>query len=185
MRIVGFLRLSAALAALAFCVLAVTAHFAFRRALAAKIDHAQEIEQRAARPASAARLASALLERRLSQVTESRSQPVAAAFQHSDASQALADYRAAGGDPSIIAEVEKTLAGQKPPDPQVEIALMRAIRGLRAESAKAPRVSRPPPPGAASEAGSRLLAAGAAAAVALLFAYLAGRFERARSPERP
>jgi hypothetical protein len=185
MRTARLLRLSAALAVLAFCVLAVAAHLAYRRALTAKIDHAQEIEQRAARPASAARLASALLERRLSQVTESRSQPVAAAFQHSDASQALADYRAAGGDPSTIAEVEKTLTGQKLPDPQAEIALMRAIRGLRAESAKAPRVSRPPPPGAASEAGSRLLAAGAAAGVALLFAYFAGRFERARSPERP
>jgi hypothetical protein len=184
MRTASLLRVLAALAALAFCVLAVAAHLAFRRALAAKIDHAQEIEQRAARPASAARLASALLERRLSQVTESRSQPVASAFQHSDASQALADYRAAGGDPSTIAEVEKTLAGQKPPDPQAEIALMRAIRGLRAESAKAPRVSRPPPPAAASEAGSRLLAAGAAAGVALLFAYFAGRSERARSPER-
>lgn len=185
MRSASFLRLLAALAALAFCVLAVAAHLAFRRALAAKIDRAQELEQQAARPAAAARLASALLERRLSQVTESRSQPVAAAFQHSDASQALADYRAAGGDSATISEVEKTLAGQKPPDPQAEIALMRAIRALRAESARAPRVSRPLPPAAASEGGSRLLAAGAAAAVALLFAYLAGRFERARSPEGP
>jgi hypothetical protein len=184
MRTARLLRLSAALAVLAFCVLAVAAQLAFRRALAAKIDHAQEIEQRAARPASAARLASALLERRLSQVTESRSQQVASAFQHSDASQALADYRAAGGDPSTIAEVEKTLSSQSPPDPQAEIALMRAIRGLRAESAKAPRASQPQAPAAASEAGSRLLAAGAAAAVALLFAYFAGRFEKARSPER-
>jgi hypothetical protein len=184
MRMASLLRLSAAVAALAFCVLAVAAHLAFRRALAAKIDHAQEIEQGAARPAAAARLASVLLERRLSQVTESRSQPVAAAFQHSDASQALADYRAAGGDLATIAEVEKTLIGQKAPDPQAEIALMRAIRGLRAESAKAPRASRPALPAAASEAGSRLLAAGAAAAVAFLFAYFAGRFER-RSPVRP
>ena len=185
MRTASLLRLLAALCALAFCVLAVVAHLAFRRALAAKIDRAQEIEQQAARPASAARLASALLERRLSQVTESRSQPVAAAFQHSDASQALADYRASGGDPSTISEVEKTLAGQKPPDPQAEIALMRAIRALRAESAKAPRLSRPLPPAAATEGGSRLLAAGAAAGLALLFAYFAGRFERTRSPERP
>src|ERR1700682_6093921 len=121
MRTAGLLRLSTALAALAFCVLAIAAYFAFRSALAAKIDHAREIEQQAARPASAARLATALLERRLSQVTESRSQPVASAFQHSDAAQALADYRAAGGDPQTIAEVEKTLAGQKPLDPQAEI----------------------------------------------------------------
>jgi hypothetical protein len=62
---------------------------------------------------------------------------------------------------------------------------MRAIRGLRAESAKAPLVSRSPPPAAASEAGSLLLEAGAAAGVALLFAYFAGRSERARSPEGP
>jgi hypothetical protein len=185
MRTARLLRLLAALAALAFSVLAVAAHLAYRHALTAKIDRAQEIEQRAARPAAAARLASVLLERRLSQVAEERSQPVASAFQHSDASRALADYRAAGGDPSTIAEVEKTMAGQKPPDPQAEIALMRAIRGLRAESAGAPRVSRPDPPAGASEAGSRLLAAGAAAGVALIFAYLAGRFETVRSSERP
>ncbi len=168
----GILALLAFLASLGF---ALAAGLSARSAVAAKIDRAAELEQNAVRPAAAARLASALLERRLAQVSDPGSRAVAAAFQHSPAAQALADYRAAGGDPAVAAEAEKTLRSENPPGPDAEIALMRAVRKLAAEGARAPRAGRPAPPPAASRSGRCLLAAEGAAAVAVLLAYAAGR----------
>jgi hypothetical protein len=145
-----------------------------------KIGRAAVLEQEAVRPAAAARLAATLLEKRLSQIPGSDSQAVAAAFQRSPAAQALAEYRAAGGDESVAAEAEKSIRAEKPPGPDAEIALMRAVRGLSLEAARAPRASRPPAPPAASRGFDWLLAAEGAAAVAVFLAYAGGHRTKAR-----
>jgi hypothetical protein len=159
--------------------LAMAAGLSFRSAMGAKIGRAAVLEQEAVRPAAAARLAAALLERRLAQISDPGSQAVAAAFQRSPAAQALAEYRAAGGDAAVAAEAEKSIRAEKP-GPDSEIALMRAVRGLSLEAARAPRASRPPPPPAASRGFDWLLAAEGAAAAAVVLAYLGGHRAKAR-----
>ena len=177
MRKASVLRALAAIALLASGILGVTACLSLRRALEARIDRAAQIERDTLRPAAAARLAAALLERRLASVSEPESRAVAGAFQHSDPSQALADYRAAGGDPAIAAEGQRALASEKPREADAEIALMRAVRGLRLEAARLPRSSRPDVPASAAQAARRLAWAGAAATAAVILAYVSGRLE--------
>lgn len=176
MRTTGLLRTLAVVSFLAAAILGLAAGLSFRGALGKKIDRVSEIERGAMRPAASARLACALLERRLASVSQPDSRAVAAAFQSADATRALADYREAGGDPAVLAEAQKALADAGPPGPDAEIALMRAVRALREEALRAPRVSRPETPPSASRAQRLLTAAGAAAAIAVLLAYLAGRF---------
>jgi hypothetical protein len=177
MRKAGVFRVVAAIALLASGILGATAYLSLRRALEEKIDRAAQIERDALRPAAAARLAAALLERRLASVSEPQSRAVAAAFQHSDASQALADYRASGGDAAIAAEAQRALGSEKPREADAEIALMRAVRGLRLEASRLPRASRPHAPPSAAQAAGRLGWAGAAATAALILAYVSGRLE--------
>jgi hypothetical protein len=171
-RIWGILALAAFVTSVLF---ALAAGLSFRTAIAAKIDRIADLEQKVVRPAAASRLASALLERRLAQVSEPGSQAVAAAFQHSPVVEALADYRAAGGDAAVAAEAEKSIRTGAPPGPDSEIALMRAVRALASESARTPRSTRPPAPPSASRALRCLLAAEGVAAAAALLAYAAGR----------
>jgi len=175
MRAARLWRFLAVLALLSCLACGAAAYVCFRRALNAKIDRAAELERAALLPAAAARLESALLERRLSSISHEDSRAVAAAFQSADASRALADYRAAGGDPAIAAEAGKSLASEKPPGPDAEIALMRAIRGLRAQISRLPPASRPSPPPDAAPAGELLIIASFAGIAALLAAYASGR----------
>src|SRR5215813_12908642 len=149
----------------------------FRSALAAKIDRSASIEKAAARPAAAARLAAALLEKRLASVTETPSKGVASAFRHAEGSKELADYRAAGGDPAIASEAQKALAAPVT-QPQSDIALMRAIRGLRSDADRLPRPSAPPAPPQASSGGFWIAVACGCSALAALLGYAAGRSAR-------
>ncbi|HKD11351.1 MAG TPA: hypothetical protein VKE50_04710 [Thermoanaerobaculia bacterium] len=180
MRLRRWSRVLAAAALVASAAFALAAGLSFRSAMDAKIGRAAVLEQEAVRPAAAARLAAALVQRRLAQMPDPQSQAVAAAFQRSPAAQALVEYRAAGGDESIAAEAEKSIRSEKPPGPDAEIALMRAVRGLSQEAARAPRASRPPPPAAASRGFDWLLAAEGAAAVAVFLAYAGGHRAKAR-----
>jgi len=175
MRAARLLGLFAAFALLASLILGATAYLSWRRAMAMKIDRALEMERQVTLPGAAARLAAGLLQGRLAEVSEAESRAVAAAFGHVDAAQALADYRAAGGDPGIAAEAERALVRQKTPTANADIALMRAIRGLRGEAARMPRASRPLPPPAFGGAATWLLWAAAAALAASGLAYFAGR----------
>ena len=165
-----FLAVLAVLGLLAAMVLSLAAAVTFRAALAAKIGRAQDLERAAVRPAAAARLASALLEQRF---TSAAAGPLGAAFTHANAGRAIADYRAAGGDPSILAEAEKSL--QEKAAGGSDVAWLRAIRLLRAEAESTPRVTPLSPPASARRAELLLLVAAAAALAAAVLAYGAGR----------
>ncbi|MFN2387345.1 MAG: hypothetical protein ABR576_13845 [Thermoanaerobaculia bacterium] len=171
-RILELLALAALLAGLGF---GISAYLAFRQALSARLDRAAAIEAAVTRPGAAARLASALAERRLALVTEKESTAVSGAFRRETGAPELEAYRKAGGDPSVAREAEKALAAKKPAEPEGDVAFLRAMRRLREEAERMPVPARPVPPVSAGAAGRRLLWVGVAAVAAALLARAAGR----------
>jgi len=168
---------------LAAAGLALAALVSFRAALSARLDRAEDLHAVVVRPTAAARLSAALLERRLALVSEKESHAVAGAFRRAAAAEAVESYRRAGGDPKLVEEARRALEADISPDAAGDVALLRAIRGLRADAARAPSPSRPEPPASARKAGSLLLWSGAAAAAAALLAYTAGKLGTRPPPE--
>jgi hypothetical protein len=175
MRPAATLKILAAVAAIAAAGLGIAALLSFRSALSARLDRAASLEAAAVRPAAAARLAEELLAHRLALVSESESRAVSGAFRQSAGSEALAAYRKAQGNAALAEEAGKALAAEHAPEPEGDVAFLRAIRGLRAESAQVPSPGRPEPPASAKRAAWLLLWAAVAAAAAILLAYTAGR----------
>jgi hypothetical protein len=171
-RVLELLALAALLAGVGF---GISAHVAFRQALSARLDRALAIEAAAARPGAAARLASALAERRLALVTENESTAVSGAFRRETGAAELEAYRRAGGDRAVAREAEKALAAPRPAGAEGDVAFLRAMRRLREEAERMPVPARPVPPASAGAAGRRLLWVGAAAVAAVLLARAAGR----------
>jgi len=155
--------------------LALAAFLSFRSALSARLDRAASLEAAAVRPAAAARLAAELLAHRLALVSESDSQAVSAAFRRAAGDEALETYRKAQGNSLLAEEARKALAAESAAESGGDIAFLRAIRGLRAEAARAPSPSQPEPPASAKRAGGFLACAAAAACVAAFLAFTAGR----------
>ena len=162
-------RIVAAASLLVSLVLGALAYASFRAALAARLDRARSRQAEVIRPAAAARLEAALAEKRLALVGEKESQAVAAALRRTDAARLLETCRVAGVDAALLEEAQKALAENKPPGPEGDIAMLRAIRGLRLEAAKLPAPARPEEPEEARTAGRLLLAAAASACLAVLF----------------
>jgi len=175
MRGTAVLKVLAAAALLAALAFGAAAYRSFRTALAARIERAASIEAAATRPAAAARLAAALSERRLALVSENESRAVSGAFRRGFGADALEAYRKAGGEVSVLREAEKALATEGTPDPEGDVAFLRAIRALRAETARLPALAEPEPPASAREGRGRLLWAAAAALAGSALAYAAGR----------
>ena len=147
----------------------------FHAALSARLDRARSRQAEVIRPAAAARLEAALAEKRLALVGEKESQAVAAALRRTDAAQILESCRLAGVDAAILREAQKALAEDKPPGPEGDVAMLRAIRGLRLEASRLPAPARPEEPGEARTAGGLLLAAGFCACLAVLLAVASSR----------
>ena len=175
MRARRVLELSALAVLLTGVAFGISSYVAFRQALSARLDRALAIEAAATRPGAAARLASALAERRLALVTENESTAVSGAFRRETGTAELEAYRKAGGDPSVAREAEKALAARKPAEADGDVAFLRAMRRLREEAERMPVPARPVPPASAGAAGRRLLWFGAAAVAAALLARAAGR----------
>lgn len=175
MRARRVLELSALAVLLTGVAFGISSYVAFRQALSARLDRALAIEAAATRPGAAARLASALAERRLALVTENESTAVSGAFRRETGTAELEAYRKAGGDPSVAREAEKALAASKPAEADGDVAFLRAMRRLREEAERMPVPARPLPPASAGAAGRRLLWFGAAAVAAALLARAAGR----------
>ena len=129
----------------------------FHAALSARLDRARSRQAEVIRPAAAARLEAALAEKQLALVGEKESQAVAAALRRTDAAQILESCRLAGVDAAILQEAQKALAEDKPPGPAGDVAMLRAIRGLRLEASRLPAPARPEEPGEARTAGGLLL----------------------------
>lgn len=155
--------------------LAALAWWDFRASLATKIDRAQALEAAVVRPAAAARLTSALLEHRLTLLSEAESKAITAAFARAPAREAIEGYRRAGGRADVIASAERAFAARSSADADGEVALLRAVRLLRDESARAPAPGRADPPASARRAGSRLVWAAGMAALAAACSFAAGR----------
>ena len=154
--------------------LALAAHFAYRSAISARLDRAEQLEAAAVRPAAAARLAAELAAHRLARVEENGSHAVAGAFRRADGEAALDVYRRAQGDPSVLEEARRAFAAVDSNDAAADVAFLRAMRALRAEMARAPSPARPAPPSSAARGARFLLSCAVAAAAGSLFAYLAG-----------
>lgn len=169
------MKIVAAVAAIAAAGLGIATYFSYRSVLSARLDRAASLEAAAVRPAAAARLAEELLAHRLALVSESESRAVSGAFRQSAGNEALAAYRKAQGNAALAEEAGKALAAEHAPEPEGDVAFLRAIRGLRAESAQVPSPARPDPPASAKRAAWLLLWAAGAAAAAILSAYAAGR----------
>lgn len=169
------MKIVAAVAAIAAAGLGIATYFSYRSVLSARLDRAASLEAAAVRPAAAARLAEELLAHRLALVSESESRAVSGAFRQSAGNEALAAYRKAQGNAALAEEAGKALAAEHAPEPEGDVAFLRAIRGLRAESAQVPSPARPDPPASAKRAAWLLLWAAVAAAAAILSAYAAGR----------
>jgi hypothetical protein len=175
MRAAATLKILAAAAAIAAAGLGIAAFLSFRNALSARLDRAASLEAAAVRPAAAARLAAELLAHRLALVSESESRAVSGAFRQSAAGGALDAYKKAQGNDALAEEARKALEAEHSPEPQGDVAFLRAIRGLRAEAAQVPSPARPEPPVSARRAGWLLVWAAAAAGAAALSAFAAGR----------
>jgi hypothetical protein len=175
MRGAATLKILAAVAGIAAAGLGVAAFLSFRAALSARLDRAAGLEAAAVRPAAAARLASELLAHRLALVSESESRAVSGAFRQTAGATALDAYRRAGGSAAVAEEARKALAAAHAPEPQGDVAFLRAIRGLRAEAAQVPSPARPEPPASARRAGWLLVWAAAAAGAAAVSVFAAGR----------
>lgn len=154
-------RTFALLSLIACLVLGALAYLSFRLALRARLDRAQTSEAASGRPAAAARLEAALALHRLSLVAEKESLAVSAAFRRADASETVEAYRRAGGDAALLEEARKALSGD-------EVALLRAVKGLREEARAAPLPPPPQEPSTARMAGPLLIAAGVCACLAAL-----------------
>ena len=175
MRGAATLKILAAVAGIAAAGLGVAAFLSFRAALSARLDRAAALEAAAVRPAAAARLAAELLAHRLALVSESESRAVSGAFRQTAGATALDAYRRAGGSAAVAEEARKALAAAHAPEPQGDVAFLRAIRGLRAEAGQVPSPARPEPPASARRAGWLLAWAAVAAGAAALSAFAAGR----------
>jgi hypothetical protein len=169
------LRILTAVAGLAAIVLGFASFLSFRSALSARLDHAASLEAAAVRPAAAARLAAELVAHRLALVSESESRAVSGAFRQSAGGTALDAYRKARGNAALAEEARKALEAARAPEPEGDVAFLRAIRGLRAEAAGVPSPARPEPPSSAGRAGLLLVVAAGCAGLAVLFAHAAGR----------
>ena len=167
------LRLAGTACAVAALLCVAGSFFAFRAAMSAKSSRALAEQAESARPLAAARLAVALLERRLSaDAAGAGSTAVSAAFQKNSGAAALEAYRQAGGDPGICAEAQKALPAAGAPD---EVAFLRAVRLLRAEAGPARLLPPPEAPPSFATGARLLLAAGAACLAAALCCLAAGR----------
>ncbi|MEO8349680.1 MAG: hypothetical protein ABI610_12265 [Acidobacteriota bacterium] len=175
-------RILAAGATVLAASLAFAAFLSFRGALTTRLDRAQELESAVIRPAAAARLAAELAAHRLALVSEGESRSVAGAFRGAGADEALEAYRRAGGRASLFEEARRALAAVRGPDAASDVALLRAIRGLRAEAAAGPSPTRPDPPSSAARAGWLLVWATVASGAGALLAYLAGRSRPSPKP---
>jgi hypothetical protein len=175
MRGAATLKILAAVAGIAAAGLGIAAFLSFRAALSTRLDHAASVEAAAVRPAAAAGLAAELLAHRLALVSESESRAVSGAFRQSTGATALDAYRKARGSAALAEEARKALAAGHAPEPEGDVAFLRAIRGLRAEAAQMPSLARPEPPASARRAGWLLVWAAAFAGAAALSAFAAGR----------
>ena len=169
------LKILAAIAGIAAVALGLGAHFSFRSALSARLDRAASLEAAAVRPAAASRLAAELLAHRLALVSEGESRAVSGAFRQNAGAEALEAYRRAQGNAALSAEARKALEARAAPDPDADVAFLRAIRGLRREAAQVPSPARPDPPAPSRRAAWLLAWAAASAGAAALLAFAAGR----------
>jgi hypothetical protein len=175
MRGAATLKILAAAAGIAAAGLGMASFLSFHGALSARLDRAASLEAAAVRPAAAARLAAELLAHRLALVSESESRAVSGAFRQTAGTTALEAYRNAQGNAALAEEARKALETGQAPEPEGDVAFLRAIRGLRREAAQVPSPARPEPPASARSAGWLLVWAAVAAGAAALSAFAAGR----------